>query len=95
MVAEASTERPIQTVPAVGRFTPGLGDARAGNVLERTTPGQRGSVLMQLQVVAGAGGGRDFERRFPGVQSCRSVDALIIHIMMQRSTGQKRTFRSL
>ena len=43
---------------------PGVWHARAGNVLERTTLGQRGSVLMQLQVVAG--GGRDFERRFSG-----------------------------
>ena len=60
---EATTERPIQAARVVGRGTPGVWDARAGNVLEGDTVGQRGSVLMQLPVVAGAGGGRDFEGR--------------------------------
>ena len=53
---EATTERPIQAASAVGRFMPGVEDARDGNVLERASLVSRGTFCMQSRV-AGCGRG--------------------------------------
>ena len=55
----------IQAARVVARVTPGVWDARAGNVLEGDTVGSRETFLHAV-AASGAGGGRDSERRFSG-----------------------------
>ena len=77
MATEPSTERTIQA-PSAGRgFTPGVRDARTGNVLERTTPGQRGGVFApDAGERAIPDGGFRAERTFPYTENI--VDAVIM-----------------
>ena len=55
--SEPTTERPMQAARVVGRVTPGVWHARAGNVLERASLVSRGTFCMQSRV-AGCGRGR-------------------------------------
>ena len=62
---EATTERPIQAASAVGRFMPGVEDARAENALERDSVGHWRASFDAATGRRG-GGGRDSERRLAG-----------------------------
>ena len=75
--------------------TPGVRDACTGNVLEGDSLGGRWRRFPRTQGQRGRGEGR-FRAVVAGcrVRRGRSADALIVHVMMQRSNeyGQKTTF---